>query len=97
MAIPTASPKVRAHRPRNARVMLKRIIPAIRPVKNMPAIAMTCPAVLAAAAVGPKLTARITVTMAPMPTAITWPGRIRVIQSKTSNGTNGNPAAFQAK
>jgi hypothetical protein len=69
----------------------------VRPAKNMPAIAMTCSAVFATAAVGPKLSAPSTATMAPMPTAITGPGRIRVIQSKRSNGTNGNPAAFQAK
>jgi hypothetical protein len=77
--------------------MLNRIVPAIRFAKKMPAIAMPCSAVLAPAAVGPKFSARITVTMAAMPTASTWPGRIRVIQSKTSNGTNGKPAAFQAK
>ena len=66
------------------------------PVTNRPAIPIACSTALATTDVGPTCSARMTVTIEWMPKAMTCPGSTRVIQSKTSNGTKGRPASFQA-
>lgn len=72
-------------------------MPQTTPVTKKPDTAIACSAVLAVSEVVPRFNARITVTIVPMPKAMTRPGSTRVSRSKTSNGTNGSPATFHPK
>ena len=71
--------------------------PATTPAMNRMAIAIACSAAFAVDEIGPRFNSRMTLTIVPMPNAMSRPGSTRVSQSNVSNGTNGKPATLHAK
>src|SRR5262249_31351193 len=90
-------PGITRERVRAARRTTNKTVPPTTPAMNTAAIAITCSASLAMSEVGPRFNVRITDTIAPMPKAMRRPGSTRGSQSKTSKGTNGNPATLHPK
>src|SRR5262245_48276309 len=100
-AIPATAPRRRPARRESIlferRKRTKSKAPATIPTTSAMPMAIVCSAAFAAVSVPVRPTARIAFTMVSMPNVIKPPGRIRVVQSKTSNGTNARPKKRAAR